>query len=73
MDAQGEIAVLVHAATVYPIETTNLLDSATVVIEHHSALPGVRHMLIVTVKHRKVIELILASKIEELVSQVQFG
>ena len=73
MDAQGEVAVFVHAATVYRIETANLLDSAAVVVKHHAALPGVRHMLIVTVKHRKVIELILASKIEELVSQVWLG
>ncbi|VAC35492.1 Uncharacterised protein [Enterobacter hormaechei] len=65
--------MFVHAATINRIESTHLLDGATVVIEHHSALPGVRHMLIVTVKHRKVIELILASKIEELVSQVWLG
>ena len=65
--------MFVHAATINRIESTHLLDGATVVIEHHSALPGVRHMLIVTVKHRKVIELILASKIEELVSQAWLG
>ncbi|SAD81402.1 Uncharacterised protein [Enterobacter hormaechei] len=65
--------MFVHAATVNRIETANLLDSAAMVIQHHAALPGVSHMLIVTVKLRKVIQLVRASKIEKLVSQVRFG
>ena len=71
MNPQGEIAVLVHAATINRIESAHLLDGAAVVIQHHAALPGIRHMLIVMVKHRKVIQLIAASQIEKLVSQVR--
>ncbi|SAJ27599.1 Uncharacterised protein [Enterobacter cloacae] len=64
--------MFVHAATVYRIETTNLLDSAAVVIQHHATLPGVSDVLIIPVQHRHVIQLIAASQIEELISQMRF-
>ncbi|VAC66629.1 Uncharacterised protein [Enterobacter hormaechei] len=73
MNAQRQIGMLVHAATVYPIETTNLLDGAAVVIQHHAALPGVSDVLIIPVQNRHIVQLIRASKIEKLVSQVRFG
>ncbi len=71
MDAQGEVAVFVHAATVNRIESAHLLDGAAVVVQHHAALPGIRHMLIVTVKHRNILQLVLTSQIEELISEVR--
>src|SRR5690606_8865249 len=71
MNPQGEVAVFVHAATVYRIESANLLDGTAVVVQHHAALSGVRHMLIVTVKHRNIVQLVLTSQIEELISEVR--
>ena len=73
MDAQGEVAVFVHAATVNRIETANLLDSATVVIQHHAALPGISDVLIIPVQDRHILQLIRPCQIEKLVSQVRFG
>lgn len=73
MNPQGEVAVFVHAATVYPIETANLLDSAAVVIQHHAALTGVSYVLIIPVQDRHILQLIRPCKIEKLISEVRLG
>ena len=71
MDAQGKVAVFVHAAAVNRIESTYFLNGAAVVVKHHAALPGICHMLFVSVKRRNVIQLIASSQIKKLVSQVR--
>ncbi|SAH19646.1 Uncharacterised protein [Enterobacter hormaechei] len=73
MDAQGEVAVFVHAATVNGIETANLLYGAAVVVKHHSTLSGISDVLIIPAQNRHIIQLIRASQIEKLVSQVWLG
>ena len=62
--------MLIHASTVYRIESANLLNGAAVVVQHYTALPGVSDMLIIPVQDSHIVNLSWASEVKKLISQM---